>query len=194
MEKLIAWDEQASLWLNQYHQEWLDPILFTATHTWPWIPLYVLLSGYLIRSYGLGSWVYFVGLALVITLADQGTSSLMKPYFERLRPCHDERWVDVLHNYGKCGGMYGFASSHASNSFGIAAFFIFGFAKKQGLMRLLWVWAAFFSYTRVYLGVHYLGDIIVGAAVGVLAAGLVWLLLGYFGQGPKQSAPSPSPM
>ena len=64
---------------------------------------------------------FIVGLVLVIVLADQFTSGFMKPFFERLRPCHDPRWQGIIMNYSGCGGKYGFASSHAANTFGMAA-------------------------------------------------------------------------
>jgi len=115
-----------------------------------------------------------VGLIVVIWMTDQFTSGFMKPYFERLRPCHDPRWQDILLNYSGCGGLYGFASSHAANTFALA-----GFLHKVGGSRIpefrwLFLWAAIVSYSRIYLGVHYPLDILVGAIVGILISWLVF--------------------
>jgi undecaprenyl-diphosphatase len=114
---------------------------------------------------------------LTILLADQVTSGFMKPFFERLRPCHDPRWEGLLHNYGRCGGLYGFASSHAANTFGLATFLTLTLSSKVKGISWLFVYALLVSYTRIYLGVHYPLDIVLGALVGVLAAYLSWFLV-----------------
>ncbi|EON75950.1 putative membrane-associated phospholipid phosphatase [Lunatimonas lonarensis] len=118
---------------------------------------------------------YIVGIALLILLADQFTSGFMKPFFERLRPCHDPRWQGILFNYSGCGGQFGFASSHASNTFAIATYFWLVFRTHSS--QWLFLWAAIISYTRVYLGVHYPADIVVGGLVGIASGFVVYHLI-----------------
>ncbi len=104
---------------------------------------------------------------------------LFKDVFERLRPCHNPEIADKVHTlYGYCGGMYGFVSSHASNSFSLAVF--------SGLMLknhyrfaliLMLLWALLVSYSRIYAGVHYPGDILAGAILGsVIGIFVFWIM------------------
>ncbi|WP_194774540.1 phosphatase PAP2 family protein [Pararhodonellum marinum] len=169
IETLKSWDEDLFLWLNSFHSESLDAIVFQATQTITWVPLYLFLAYLMVRQFGLQSIWLLLGLALTVLIADQGTSSFMKPFFGRLRPCQDDRWMDLIHNYGRCGGMYGFASSHAANSFGVATFVFLAIGQFYVQLKWLFLWALLFSYTRIYLGVHYPADVFVGALVGILA-------------------------
>lgn len=177
IEILKQWDEELFLWLNSFHADWLDPIFFQATETITWIPLFAFLIYKIYKIDPKNSWWVFGGVAMTILISDQVTSGLMKPFFERLRPCHDERWDGIIHNYGRCGGLYGFASSHAANTFGLAVFLNRKLKGKIKGLRWLYLYAVFVSYTRVYLGVHYPVDILLGAAVGTAAAWLSWFLI-----------------
>jgi undecaprenyl-diphosphatase len=112
-------------------------------------------------------------LAVVITVAvaDQVTSTLMKPFFERLRPSHEpglRDMVNIVNEYR--GGRFGFASSHAANTFGVATLMWLTLKNFRPWIGLLFLWAVGVGYTRVYLGVHYPGDIIVGDFIGFLSA------------------------
>lgn len=174
MHRIQQWDEAFFLFLNGQHAPWLDPIMLALTGKYIWIPLYLYLLYLIIRRHP-QVWIgYVVGLVLAVTLADQLTSGIMKPFFERLRPCHDPRWDELIRNYAGCGGRYGFASSHAANTFALAAFM--QKAGKNGMRRMGWLfgWAALVSYTRIYLGVHYPLDVLVGAVLGILLAWLLW--------------------
>ena len=179
LEKIIEWDEQLFLYLNAYRADWLDPIMLALTGSAIWIPLYIFIMYMAFREFGKGTFWVLVGIGIAILLADQGTSSVMKPYFGRLRPCHDARWEDQIYNYKHCGGMYGFASSHASNGFAVATYFALVFYRRVKGFGLLFLWAAMFAYTRVYLGVHYPLDIIVGGFVGMLSALIGYLISEY---------------
>lgn len=178
IDSIAHWDEQLFLFLNQIHAPWLDPVMLLITGRFIWVPLYIFLLYLLIKEYKMDSIWYITGLILVILLADQFTSSFMKPYFERIRPCHDPRWQDVILNYSGCGGLYGFASSHAANTFGLAAYFHKVGGKKIPGFGWLFLWAAVISYSRIYLGVHYPGDVIIGTLVGLVSGWLVyWLIM-----------------
>jgi undecaprenyl-diphosphatase len=174
LEVITKWDEAAFLWLNSIHSEALNPIVLQLTQTITWIPLYVLLLYQIYRIDSKNTIWILGGVMLTILLADQVSSGLMKPYFERLRPCHDPRWEGMLHLYGRCGGLYGFVSSHAANTFGLATFLTLKLGKKQKAFAWLFLYALLVSYTRIYLGVHYPLDLIFGAGVGVLAAYFSW--------------------
>ncbi|WP_316931250.1 phosphatase PAP2 family protein [Lunatimonas lonarensis] len=175
IDALIEWDESLFLYLNSLRADWLDPVMRTLTGTFIWVPLYAFLIYLLIRTYRMQSIGYIVGIALLILLADQFTSGFMKPFFERLRPCHDPRWQGILFNYSGCGGQFGFASSHASNTFAIATYFWLVFRTHSS--QWLFLWAAIISYTRVYLGVHYPADIVVGGLVGIASGFVVYHLI-----------------
>lgn len=177
MEELISWDEELFLKLNTLHLDWLDPIASSITGNLIWIPLYVILIYFIYRANPKGIWWVLGGLALTILVADQVTSGFMKPYYERLRPCHDPRWTDIVHIYQRCGGLYGFASSHAANTFGVAVFLNLKMKGKIKFLPLLFLWAALVSYSRIYLGVHYPLDILVGAFVGAIAGIISWILV-----------------
>ena len=168
IEKLIEYDKGLLRFLNSYHTSWLDPIMLILTETAAWIPLYVFLLYLVIKEYKKECWIILLGIAITILLADQITASIMKPYFARLRPSREPSLEGLIHLVeGYTGGQFGFASSHAANTFGLATFFYLVFAKTRRWIIWLFLWAAFMTYTRIYLGVHYPGDILVGGIVGV---------------------------
>lgn len=177
IEQLKIWDEDLFLWLNSFHTDWLDVINFQLSQTYTWLPFYAILIFFIYKVEPKNSWWVIGGVALTILISDQFTSGFMKPFFERLRPCHDERWDGIIHNYLRCGGLYGFASSHAANTFGLAAFLNLKMKGKLRFLPWLFLWAAVISYTRIYLGVHYPLDILVGALVGIAAGLISWFVI-----------------
>lgn len=173
IDRLIEFDKELLRFLNSYHTPWLDPIMLFLTETLAWLPLYVFLLYLVIKEYKKESWIILLGIALTILLADQITASIMKPYFARLRPSREPTLEGLIHLVqGYTGGQFGFASSHAANTFGTATFFYLVFGNTKRWMIWLFVWAAFMTYTRIYLGVHYPGDVIIGGAVGMICG---WL-------------------
>ena len=150
--------------------------MMLATKTLTWLPLYLALI-YLIIKFKRWDTIYILlGVALTITLADQITSTFMKPFFARLRPSQEESLIGLLHTVNNYkGGLYGFASSHAANTFGVATFIYLLFRARYPWITTIFLWATFVSYTRIYLGVHYPGDILVGALVGILCGWIGFL-------------------
>lgn len=175
--QLDSWDKQALIFLNSFHTPLLDPVAYYLTKTEFWVPLYAYLLFLIFRDYRKNGWWVLLGVIITILIADRVTSGLMKPFFLRLRPSHDpslEGIIHIVNNYR--GGRYGFASGHAANTTGVALFMFLLFRRSYRWIGLMFVWAAIMSYTRIYLGVHYPGDIIAGALVGVMGG-----CAGYYG-------------
>ena len=173
LEYIDAFDKSLIYAINQWHQPLVDFVMYWASETITWIPFYAFLIFVLYRTLGWKATLFWLMvIALLITVADQFTSSFMKPYFSRLRPSHALEGLALP--AGK-GGTFGFASSHAANTFALAMmmFLLLRFRIKS--IVVLFIWAAFVSFSRVYLGLHYLTDVLVGAGVGMLAAWLLWL-------------------
>ena len=122
------------------------------------------------EKYRKQSILIIIGIVLLIFCADQVASGIFKPIFERPRPCYNEAIKDLVYlPNGHCGGAYGFISSHACNTFALAAYLTLILKKHyKKIAKVMFVWAALVAYSRIYMGVHYPGDVIVGAAVGTI--------------------------
>ncbi|ACT91691.1 phosphatase PAP2 family protein [Dyadobacter fermentans] len=169
IQSIVRADQELFLWLNGLHTPWLDTLMYWITFKYTWIPLYILLITLTVRAEGWkkGGWVVLT-VILAVVVADKITSGFMKPYFLRLRPCHDPTINTVMHHVTDCGGLYGFASSHASTSFALAVAWFGLLRNKVPQMAFLFVWALVYAYSRIYVGVHYPLDILVGGLVGAL--------------------------
>jgi undecaprenyl-diphosphatase len=168
MQTLINLDKKLLLFLNGLNNPFLDPIMYYSTDTFFWLPLYLFLIYLIFKNYKKQGWYILLGAAITILLTDQITGSLMKPFFARLRPSQDPSLEGLVHLVnGYKGGLYGFASSHAANTFGTALFIWLALRPIYKRVGWIFIWAIFMTYTRIYLGVHYPGDIIVGAIIGL---------------------------
>jgi undecaprenyl-diphosphatase len=165
---LIQYDQQLFLWLNGIHAPWADQIMYWVTFKYTWIPLYLILMVVTVKAEGKKSIAIIITVLIAVIIADKITSGIMKPYFARFRPCHEPALAGLVHEVTGCGGLFGFASSHASTSFAVATVWFTLLYRKVHYMWLLLLWAGIYSYSRVYVGVHYPGDIFVGALVGIL--------------------------
>ncbi|MEL6593826.1 MAG: phosphatase PAP2 family protein [Bacteroidota bacterium] len=174
---LQAWDQQLFLWLNGLHHPVLDPVMALISEKWVWIPLYAFLLYLIYQRLGWkGTLWTLLAVAVLITMSDQFASGFLKPTVERLRPCRTPELKDLVHLVdGHCGGKYGFASSHSANFFALATFMSAFLAKRSWTITLL-TCAIITAYSRIYLGVHYPGDVIVGAMIGFGAGRLIWYL------------------
>ena len=178
---MIDWlqqiDQELFLRLNGLHADWLDAPMAYITGRGLWIPFYLMLGGWLVYKQKVDSLWSMAYIVVSVALADQFTSSFMKPFFERLRPCHDPAISDLVYTVVGCGGKYGFASSHASTTFALACSVTLLQKNRLWLSILVFCWAAVVSYSRVYVGVHYPGDIVAGAMVGILISVLLYAIL-----------------
>ena len=170
MEEIILEDKQAMIFLNNLGSSTFDPFWILVSEKWFWIPLYVIFLYFLYKNFNKKSLFYILlFVALGITASDQ-IANIFKFGFERLRPCHDPSLEGLLREV-KCGGKFGFYSAHSSNSFFVATYLTMLLGKKiKQLPYFLFVWATIVAYSRVYLGMHFPGDIIVGAIMGILLA------------------------
>ena len=176
METLSNLDSDLFLFLNGLHADWMDKVMVLLTDMWAWFPLYLLLIYWAIRQYGKRCWWIFLAVALVVLCTDQLASHVCKPVFQRLRPCYNADYQDLIHlPKGMAGGKYGFVSSHAANTFGIAAFLTPALRKYRPWTAIvLYLWAFISSYSRIYIGYHYPGDILCGAILGILIGLILW--------------------
>lgn len=166
---LIERDKELLLFLNSLHTPWLDPVMFWVTKTFFWLPLYLFLFYITIKYFKKDAWIVLLGITITILLTDRITSGFMKPFFERWRPSREPTLQGLVHLVnGYTGGKYGFASSHAANTFATAMFFWLIFRQQFTWIWTLFIWAAIMTYTRIYLGVHYPGDILVGLLIGLV--------------------------
>ena len=162
--------------INGTGRPFLDPIMIFLSGKFVWIPLYLYLIFLLYAQYGKRFWIPLLFILISLTMSDQFTSSFMKPYFQRLRPCLDESLTIIVEVVKGCGGKYGFASSHAANTMGLAVFYLLLLKKKKMLGYAIFIWALLVGYSRAYLGVHYPGDVIVGFLVGAFFGYLCYQL------------------
>lgn len=177
LKELITLDQELLLALNGSDSIFMDGLMWTFTQTLTWVPLLVGIIYVLFQNQRPSvCFTIILTAILLVVFTDQFSSSLCKPYFHRLRPTRTPEiaaMVDVVNGYR--GGLYGFISSHAANTFGAAMFFTLVFRHAPtGL--LLFCWASLSSYTRIYLGVHFPLDILCGALCGLVSGTLFWFV------------------
>lgn len=178
-EKLIEFDRELFLWLNNAGVEALDPFMLLVSGKFTWIPLYLIILILMTRVMdwrAFGFAIMFIVLCVFAT--DQGSVQLFKELIMRPRPCHDEGLQDLVRLVkDHCGGRYGFISSHASNVFGLAIFATLALRNRFPWMApILIIWATLVGYSRIYLGVHFPGDVVVGALYGAFCGALFFRL------------------
>lgn len=184
-KEFILWlsdiDARLLLIVNGAHSPFFDSVMWCISGRWIWVPLYAVLAYLLFRRM---SWkrasICLVTIGLIILAADQTCATLIRPEIGRLRPANLNNplssFVHVVNGYR--GGRYGFPSCHAANTFALAVFMSLVIRHKWFTV-MMFSWAFVVSYSRMYLGVHYFGDLFCGATIGSLFAVLFYYLQNY---------------
>ncbi|MFY0608382.1 MAG: phosphatase PAP2 family protein [Cyclobacteriaceae bacterium] len=175
LEWILDIDRELFLALNGLGSPYLDDIMIAISNKYVWIPLYLYLIFRLYQRFGVKFYWAVAVVLLVIVCTDQITANVFKPFFGRLRPCKDPSLEGFMTIIGHCRGFYGFASGHAANSMGLAC--IIYLIEKSTFGRAMIVWSLVVAYSRIYLGVHYPTDIIVGLMLGAILAYLIYFLV-----------------
>ena len=184
-KEFILWlsdiDARLLLIVNGAHSPFFDSVMWCISGRWIWVPFYVMLAYLLFRRM---SWkrasICLVTIGLIILAADQTCATLIRPEIGRLRPANLNNplssFVHVVNGYR--GGRYGFPSCHAANTFALAVFMSLVIRHKWFTV-MMFSWAFIVSYSRMYLGVHYFGDLFCGVTIGSLFAVLFYYLQNY---------------
>lgn len=174
LENIKDLDQKLFLLLNGEGSPFLDSIMLAISSHWFWVPVYLFLAVYIIRTNGIKGLIDIGVIFLTLFITDQTSVHFFKEVFERLRPCHDPLIADQVRLVAEhCGGQFGFVSSHATNSFGLMLVSA-GLIRKKPFAIFILMWALLVSYSRIYIGVHYPGDILGGIILGL---SLGWLVL-----------------
>lgn len=175
-------DTDLFLWLNGFHSTFWDYFMTIYSSRFVWIPFYASFVYVMFRNF---PWKVNVTCLIVITLiiliCDQTASGLLKPMVMRMRPSNlDNPISPLVHvSFGYRGGRYSFPSSHAANAWSMA-FFARYLVRRTKLSVFLALWAFVMCYSRIYLGVHYPGDLLVGTLIGLATATVSYYAFKYF--------------
>ena len=168
IETLNSLDKAFFLFLNAFHFDWLNPVMVILSGQAIWVPFIGYFFWLSYKRLGKKTTLYFALFLLLAIMASDTTSSyVIKNLITRLRPCRDLDLKPLIYSFGqKCGGKYGFVSSHAANSFAIVVFSMLALKIEKKYFFTFLIIPLLVSYSRIYLGVHYPGDILGGLIVG----------------------------
>ncbi len=169
------YEELDYLWFYYIHYEWsnafFDAVLPYIRNQFFWAPVYLFLLLFVFIHYqAKKAFLWCAAYLVTFGIGDFISSSVLKPYFARVRPCREEAFEDIIRHIVHCGGGYSFPSSHAVNHFAMAMFI----AITLGSLKRKWVWiaamswAAIVCYAQVYVGVHFPFDVIGGGILGIV--------------------------
>ncbi|MDR0231189.1 MAG: phosphatase PAP2 family protein [Dysgonamonadaceae bacterium] len=177
LEQELQHERGLFLFLNGMHSPFWDNVMYTYSYMFTWIPFY--LCFFFVFAYK-KHWkeivITFVAIGLLVLFCDQLSSGIAKPLFHRFRPTHHPDFKYVVHTvFNYRGGRYGFFSGHATNSFGFATLIALMFRNKT-LTITMYIFAFIMGYSRIYLGVHFVSDVVVGMIVGILVGLFIYIL------------------
>lgn len=155
----------------------IDGLMKGLRNAFTWIPLYAFILYWVFRYGKKFAWQFILLSIVTFAITDYTSASILKPALSRIRPCYDPALQDIIRGLVGCGGEFSFPSSHASNHFGLAAFWFYSIYLIKGKKwHWLWVWALIIGYAQVYVGKHYPIDIIGGAVFGYVTGTLLAII------------------
>ena len=173
---LKAMDTMVFLTVNSHHNAYFDSVMWLVSGKLIWVPMYVSLFFVLLKNYSYKVvFAILLAIGVVILFTDSFTAQIIRPWVCRLRPSNlDNPMSSMVHIVdGYRGGAYGFPSNHASNTWGLAFFITFLF-RRYKLTFFFFLWALLVCYSRMYLGVHYFGDLLIGGLLALAGASTVF--------------------
>ena len=176
LSMLKAMDTMVFLTVNSHHNAYFDSVMWLVSGKLIWVPMYVSLFFVLLKNYSYKVvFAILLAIGVVILFTDSFTAQVMRPWVCRLRPSNlDNPMSSMVHIVdGYRGGAYGFPSNHASNTWGLAFFITFLF-RRYKLTFFFFLWALLVCYSRMYLGVHYFGDLLIGGLLALAGASTVF--------------------
>lgn len=176
LSMLKAMDTMVFLTVNSHHNAYFDSVMWLVSGKLIWVPMYVSLFFVLLKNYSYKVvFAILLAIGVVILFTDSFTAQVIRPWVCRLRPSNlDNPMSTMVHIVdGYRGGAYGFPSNHASNTWGLAFFITFLF-RRYKLTFFFFLWALLVCYSRMYLGVHYFGDLLIGGLLALVGASTVF--------------------
>lgn len=174
LESIVELDKSVFYFLNDLHSPLFDVAMSLFTRTEVWVVLFVAIIVSIVKLFHKKAILVVLSLVLVVLIADQFTN-VIKESVGRLRPTHDPLMQDLVHFVKRKGGKFSYFSAHAANTFGVAMYLTMLF-KNKTFGFVIFTWAVIASYTRIYLGLHFPGDILTGVAFGLLLGWAVYQL------------------
>ena len=177
LEKELQFERELFFFLNGSNSTLLDNFFYICTNRWTWVIFYLCFLWIFVHKKNWKEIVcILVAVILLVLLTDRISSGLFKPFFHRFRPTHHPDFMDqVKILFGYRGGEYGFISGHAANAFGFATFCALIF-RNRIFTCTIFLFAFFNAYSRIYIGVHFISDVIAGAFVGALIAMFIYMI------------------
>ena len=182
LDRIKQIDTELLIFLNNLGNKSWDPMWVSITDKFTFLPLFILIIFFLFKKNGTkGLLVILLFISVLILFTDQFTN-VVKDFTQRLRPCRLDELQGLLRDIDIRCGKYGFFSAHAANSVSVTIFIIncVDESVKKFLKPVLILWVMIFSYSRIYLGVHYPLDTIFGLSFGIFSGFLFKYLYNYF--------------